>query len=173
MSDKRQMIFTLKKAKTDEWYTPSWAVVPLLKYIPRNTKVWCPFDKFDSAFVQVLGSSGIHVVYSHIDNREDFFKMKVPDCDYIVSNPPYSRRDDVLHRLFDIGKPFAMLLSSLGIGEGKRWKMFSANGVQFLIPNRRVNYFNGENQNLGVAFQSWYVCHNFLPRDIIFEEFSK
>ena len=100
------MRITLQKANTDEWYTPSWAVVPLMKYIPRNTTVWCPFDKFDSAFVQVLGANGIHVVYSHIDNGEDFFTMKVPECDYIVSNPPYSRRDDVLRRLFEIGKPF-------------------------------------------------------------------
>ena len=167
------MRLTFQKANTDEWYTPSWAVVPLMKYIPRNTTVWCPFDKFDSAFVQVLGANGIHAVYSHIDNGEDFFTMKVPECDYIVSNPPYSRRDDVLRRLFEIGKPFAMLLSSLGIGEGKRWEMFSKNGVQFLIPNRRVNYHNGEIQNKSVAFQSWYVCHKFLPRDIIFEQFSK
>lgn len=37
--------------------------------------------------------------------------MKVPDCDYIISNPPYSLKGEVLKQLYEIGKPFAMLVN--------------------------------------------------------------
>ena len=28
----------------DECYTPHYAVKPILKYIPKDAIVWCPFD---------------------------------------------------------------------------------------------------------------------------------
>lgn len=42
------------------------------------------------------------------------------DCDYIVSNPPYSIKGDVFTRLFEIGKPFAMLVGVVGLFESKK-----------------------------------------------------
>ncbi len=45
----------LKELKTrDEWYTPKEAVLPLLKHIPKDWVIWCPFDKEFSEFVQVF-----------------------------------------------------------------------------------------------------------------------
>ena len=35
----------------DEFYTPEYAITPLLKYIPSGSKIWCPFDTSDSLFV--------------------------------------------------------------------------------------------------------------------------
>ena len=42
----------LTASVNDELYTPIFAVEPIMKYIPKNKKVWCPFDKEWSAFVQ-------------------------------------------------------------------------------------------------------------------------
>ena len=36
----------------DEFYTPDYAVAPILQYIPQRAVVWCPFDKEDSEFVK-------------------------------------------------------------------------------------------------------------------------
>lgn len=36
----------------DEFYTPSYAVEPIVKYIPEGSTVWCPFDTVDSLFVK-------------------------------------------------------------------------------------------------------------------------
>ena len=30
----------------DESYTPDYGVKPILKYIPKDAIVWCPFDSF-------------------------------------------------------------------------------------------------------------------------------
>ena len=37
----------------DERYTKEYAVEPILKYIPRDWVVWCPFDKEESNFVKL------------------------------------------------------------------------------------------------------------------------
>ena len=45
------------KGNNDECYTPDYWVKPILKHLkkfPRNTIVWCPFDKNDSEFVKQI-----------------------------------------------------------------------------------------------------------------------
>lgn len=38
----------------DEFYTPEYAITPLLKYIKANSTIWCPFDTERSLFVKLL-----------------------------------------------------------------------------------------------------------------------
>lgn len=47
-----------KTAKGDECYTPFYAVDPILEYIPKNKKIWLPFDEEWSAFYQTLLRGG-------------------------------------------------------------------------------------------------------------------
>ena len=78
--------------KNDEYLTPPYAVYPIIKRLKANTTVWCPFDMENSQFVKVLSEHGFLFIYSHIKMGQDFFLMEVPECDYIISNPPYSQR---------------------------------------------------------------------------------
>jgi hypothetical protein len=34
----------------DECYTPFYAVAPLLEFVPKNKRIWCPFDEDWSAY---------------------------------------------------------------------------------------------------------------------------
>ena len=52
--------------------TPRYGVLPIVKYLPKDKIIWCPFDKEDSEFVKVLTEQGYKVVYSHIENGQDF-----------------------------------------------------------------------------------------------------
>ena len=38
--------------------TPDYGVVPILKYIPQDAIIWCPFDKEDSEFVKQIREMG-------------------------------------------------------------------------------------------------------------------
>ena len=105
--------------KNDEYRTPAYAVYPILKRLKKNTSIWCPFDKSDSQYVKVFQGHGFHVVYGHIQTGQDFFDFPVPSCDYIVSNPPYSRKGEVFQRLFELQIPFAMLINFQGIFDQK------------------------------------------------------
>ena len=116
------------RSQNDEFYTPRYAILPLLKYIKEKAVIWCPFDTTESNFVKLLIEKGHSVYFSHLDFNEDFFTF-TPDFhyDYIISNPPYSKKGEVLKRLFELKKPFAMLVGVVGLFESQdRFKMFTA-----------------------------------------------
>ena len=56
----------------DEFYTPKYAIEPILKYIPRGSKVWCPFDTESSLFYKLLKDHGCDVKVSHLESGIDF-----------------------------------------------------------------------------------------------------
>lgn len=157
--------------------TPPYAVEPILKYIPVGATVWCPFDTEQSLFVRKLTERGCKVVATHISNGEDFFEIEVPNCDFIISNPPYSCKGRVLDRLFMIDKPFAMLVGVVGLFESqKRFDMFKNNEFEIMYFNKRVSYlksYDDAKPELNPPFSSVYLCHKMLPRTIVFEEIKK
>lgn len=163
--------------QSDEVYTPDYAVKPILKYLGLNkTKVtiWCPFDKKESAFVRIFEQEGYQVIYSHIDDGKNFFYWEPSQhYDYIISNPPFSLKDDVLKRLYELNKPYAMLLPIPSLQGQKRFPYIK--DCQALIFDKRINYFkNLETKEVqkGVSFGSFYLCRKFLPNDLIFEELT-
>ena len=164
-------------SKNDEFYTPRYAIEPILKYLKNNSKIWCPFDTEESLFVQELRKEGHEVLPTHIANGEDFFEMEAPECDYIISNPPYSLKGQVFQRLFDLGIPFAMLVGVMGLFESqKRFEMFRDNHFEIMYLNRRVDYlkdYKDEKQSSRPPFSSVYLCSNVLPKQIVFEEIKK
>lgn len=161
--------------KNDEYYTPSYAVYPIIKYLIPGSTIWCPFDKEESNFVKVFRDNGFDVVYGHIETGQDFFKVEVPICDYIISNPPYSLKGEVFKRLYKIGKPFAMLINFQGIFDNKeRFEMFKNNKVEMLWLSPRVNYIKlGECRASGVPFQSGYLCSGIFDKSLNFEYIDK
>lgn len=158
-----------------------YAIEPIVKYIAPNSKVWCPFDTADSLFVQRLSAEGHDVISTHINNGEDFFELvnsEVCDwADYIISNPPYSKKTEVLEALFETEKPFAMLLGVVGLFESqKRFELFRDNEFEILYMNRRVAYFKDYSEqkpSLNPPFSSVYLCSKMLPQKIMFEEIHK
>lgn len=161
----------------DEFYTPLYAVKPILKYIKEKSIIWCPFDTEESLFVKKFREDGHTVIATHISTGTNFFECETPQCDYIISNPPYSCKGDVLQRLFNIGKPFAMIVGVVGLFESqKRFEMFASNEFEILYMNRRVAYFKDyveQKPSLNPPFSSVYLCKGMLPKQIIFEEINK
>lgn len=160
----------------DEYYTPRYAIMPILKYIRPGARVWCPFDRDESKFVSELKRHGCTVINTHIDYGQDFFEIDVPDCDYIVSNPPHSVKYEVFDRLFKIGKPFAMLVGVVGLFESKRYRLFKEHRVEVLYMSKRVNYSSNYEENarsINPPFSSVYLCSGMLPNQIEYADITK
>ena len=161
----------------DEFYTPSYAIEPLLKYLKKNSKILCPFDTERSNFVSLLKLNEHEVSHTHLSEGKDFFKLKKCNVDYIISNPPYSRKTEVLEKLFKLDVPFAMLVGVVGLFESKkRFEMFKNNKFEIMYFNKRIAYFKDfdeQKPSLNPPFSSVYICHNVLPRQIVFEELKK
>ena len=165
-------------SKNDEFYTPYYAVEPLIKYLKPDTTVWCSFDTEDSLFVKVLKREGHQVLNSHINEGKDFFEyIPLVEYDYIISNPPYSLKTEVLEKLFKMDKPFAMLVGVAGLFESqKRFEMFRDNDWEIMYFNRRVSFmkdFTSGKTALNPPFSSVYITHDILPKKVVFEEIDK
>jgi hypothetical protein len=158
--------------KGDETYTPFYAVEPVLKYIPADKTVWCPFDEEWSAYYCLMKERGYRVIRSSLSEGQDFFRYEPEAWDIIVSNPPFSKKDRVLERLYSFGKPFAILLPLMALQGQKRYR-YLKNGVQILAFDRRVCYHRDTGEGAcasGCAFPSAYFCHDFLPESLVLEE---
>lgn len=157
---------------SDEVYTPDYAVKPILKFLKPGSVIWCPFDTEDSEYVKIFKEAGYKVIYSHIDNDQNFFEFEPKeDYDVIISNPPFSIKDAILNRLSELKKPYAMLLPLPALQGQKRFKYLK--GSQALIFDKRINYFKDyktKEIQKGISFASIYICKDFLPKDLIFEK---
>ena len=112
------------------------------------------------------------MIASHIWDGKDFFTYEPKEpYNMIISNPPYSIKEAIFKRLFELNKPFAMLVSMNGIFDSKsRFSMFRDNGIQILVPNGRTKFIsNADKKLVSPPFQAVYVCHNFLPKTICYE----
>jgi len=165
----------LEASKNDEMYSPYYSVDPILKYIPKSKKIWCPFDKEWSAFVQSFRRGGYSVTRSHIDDGQDFFEYEPDDYDVIVSNPPFSIKDKILERLYELNKPFAVLLPTNSLQGKKRYELFKQ-GIQLLCFDSRIGFHYPDCMDVPKSwnsFSSSYFCRDVLPRDLIIEKLEK
>ena len=165
------------KGNNDECMTLPYAVKPIIKYIPKDAVVWCPFDKEDSEFVKQIRANGNKVIYSHIDNGQDFITYEPEEnYDIIITNLPFSKKDAMLERLDKLGKPFAVLLPANSIQGSKRYEKCFRNGIQMLCFDKRIGFHTNDNFEKtaeGNHFGSAYFCRDFLERDLIVEELIK
>ncbi len=159
----------------DEVYTPFYAVEPLTEFLPKDKRIWCPFDENWSAFYQYLSENGYDVIRSSLQEGQDFFSFEPDKWDILVSNPPFSRKNEVLKRAFSFEKPFALLLPVNSIQGKARYKIFK-NQIQMLCFDGRVDYHTRQNMNCttkGNHFGSAYFCRDLLPTKLELRQLVK
>jgi hypothetical protein len=170
-----------KVTKQDEWITPDYAVTPLLPFLKPASRILCPFDLKESAYVKVLRRAGHTVEHTHIYMRTgegDFFTYtdaELRKFDYVISNPPYSKKTRILSKLFGSGANFAMLLGGVGLFESDRFELFRAHDFELMYFDRRIGFAPGAGQPASGSppFSSIYVCHGVLPERIIFSRLRR
>ena len=141
-------------AEKDEYYTPALLVEVVLPYIKPNSIIWCPFDTNQSEFVRVLDGAGHLTIQSHIWQGFDFFNYQPPKFDYVISNPPFSLKNQVIERLVGLGKPFSLLLNLQCLNYIGIRKLVRDNRIQLLIPDKNVSFDGG-----GCPFVSLFYCY--------------
>lgn len=157
--------------ENSELYTPYYAVDPILKYLPKDKIIWCPFDEEWSSFYNKLKENGFHVIRSSLREGQDFFEYEPDKWDILVSNPPFSIKDKILERLYSFNKPFAVLLPLNSLQGKTRYKYFKQ-GIQILSFDARICYHNKNSMYSvvkGSPFATAYFCKDILPKDLIVE----
>lgn len=145
---------------SDEWYTNQETVdiaIALLDPKP-NSLILCPFDLENSLFVKTLKSMEHTVIYNINDFVDGGFRL----CDYIVTNPPFSIKDQVIQKAYEYGVKTVLVLPIDAMGGVKRHKLFSQYGYpSVFIPARRICYYDQKwNLRKGTSFHSIIMTLN-------------
>jgi hypothetical protein len=129
-----------KIVKNDEWYTTKETVNLMfdLLAIPNAAKVICPFDTDKSNFVVEGIARGYEMLYGMRDWLSGNY-----DYDYLITNPPYSIKDDVIEKCLVSGKPSALVLPIDSMGGKRRHGLYKKYGYPTIyMPTKRINYIS-------------------------------
>jgi hypothetical protein len=73
------------------------------------------------------------------------------DC--IITNPPFSIKQQFLERAYMLGKPFAFLLPLTTLETKKRQDLFRLYGLEIILLDRRINFFTPS----GMVSSAWFA----------------
>ena len=152
----------------DECHTPVYGVLPIIKYLPKDKTIWCPFDTDDSHFVKELRKSGFQVVHSHISYGQDFYEYEPEQWDIIVSNPPFTNKRGIFERCISFGKPFALIMTNTWLNDSAPKQLFRNIDLQLLMFDKRIEFTGNR-----ITFSCSYYCRDILPKQIIMEHLDK
>lgn len=155
----------------DNYNTPSILVNMLIPYLRKweidfvnkneyRPLIWLPFDTEESKYYTILKEQGFKVVRIHLNDDKDFFTYQPDAFDIIVSNPPFSRKLDVMERIiFKLKKPFVLLMNIMALNYQEIGGLFSSVNpkIQHFIPDKKVS-FDGNTS----SFCSGYICYDFI-----------
>ena len=150
----------------DEIYTPEIALIPLLKYLPKNIKIWECTDFGESNITKVLKEHGYDVISTHKSNFDFLSDKPTFDFDVIITNPPYSLKDEFIKKCYEYNKPFALLLPITALEGIRRGGMYKEYGLQLIILDKRINFMKNKKSNW---FNTSWFCWKLLKHDLNFE----
>jgi sugar-phospahte nucleotidyltransferase len=161
-----------KNFYSDEWYTDVGTVDKMIELLDPdpNSRIICPFDTEKSIFVKRLKELGHTVIY----NIFDFIENDAYDFDYIITNPPFSIKNQVISKCLKSNKRACLVLPIDSLGGVKRHSLYREYGIKPLvyIPTKRVNYFDEKwDKKEGSNFHSIFLIldKKNIKSEIIFE----
>ena len=162
----------MNQGHSDEMQTPKVAIETLIPYLKKDWLIWeCAWGK--GSLAKHLEEEGFKVVG---DTDVNFLEDKEVDkrIDCIVTNPPYSVKDEFLAMCYKHNKPFALLMPLTALEGKKRGKLYRENGIQLIIPNKRVNFITPSGKGSGSWFQvAWFTWGLNLPNQLNFVELAE
>ena len=164
----------MKRGSPDDFQTPVEALWPLLPYLRKDWTVWeCAAG--NGNLVAELMNNGYDVVASDVKDGKNFLQWRPARFDCVVTNPPYSLKQEFLERCYQLGKPFALLLPLTTFETRKRQALFVKHGLQVVFFDRRINFETpGPGKGEGGAWfaTAWFTWGLQLGRDMTFVRYA-
>lgn len=124
-----------KRAASDFYPTPPDVTVALMRFLglDKRTIIWEPACG-EGHMVRVMEAMGYLVIGTDIQSGDDFLTTPLMDCDWIITNPPFSQSEAFIERCIDHGKPFALLLKSQYWHAKRRKPLFDKAPPDWILP---------------------------------------
>lgn len=164
---KQAMINYIKSEKNDELYTPPEAIYPILKYLDKDKIYWECTDFGGSNITKILRENGFRVVNTS-KAEIDFLKDDVEFYfDVIITNPPYSLKNEFIRKCYEYNKPFALLLPITALEGKERNRLYKEKGLEIIVLDKRINFMKNKKN---VWFNTSWFCHGISTKQLNFEE---
>ena len=117
-----------------------------------------------------LRQAGRTVIATDKKQGNDFLTWQPSDewhC--IVTNRPFSLKNEFLARAYDLGKPFAFLLPLTALESSSRQSLFRDNGIQMMLLDKRIQFETPAQQRSHPWFSvAWFCWGLGLPEQLTF-----
>lgn len=140
--------------KNDFYPTPPECTIALLEFLRKHNlirygdNVWEPACG-NGAMVNVLQKKGYDAFGTDVTEGYDYLKTDFSkECDWIITNPPFSLAKEFIERSLLLKKPFALLLKSQYWHSARRYELFEKNAPNFVLPLTWRPDFTGKGNSL-------------------------
>lgn len=159
---------------SDDFQTPGIAIKPLLPFIPKDWLIWeCASGRGN--LVKEFRNYGYDVLGTDINMNEifDFLTYEPEDYDVIITNPPFSLKQQFLERAYYLRKPFAFLLPLTTFETAKRQKLFKEFGVEVIFFDKRINFETPSGRGSSSWFATaWFTNGLNIGKELTFVELA-
>jgi len=153
---------TMQNGSPDNFQTDPKALDCLIPYLKKEWTIWeCAVGKGN--LLRGLHDHGLNVFGTDKKERDFLLPFKdgevIINFDCIVTNPPFSLKEEFLGRCYQIGKPFALLMPVTTFDSKDRRKSMAQFGIEVVLPPGRINFETpNHEQNIaaGKRTRSWF-----------------
>lgn len=167
---KQAMINYMQQEKNDELYTPREAIEPILKYLDKDKTYWECTDFGDSNITKILRENGFKVIATKKEELDFLKDDPTFDFDVIITNPPYSIKDEFIKRCYELDKPFLLLLPLTALEGKQRNRLYKEYGIEIIVLDKRINFMKNKNN---VWFNTSWFCRGVCINQLNFEEVKR
>ena len=152
----------------DRYGTSKYIYAMLRDFVDYKKIIYNPFylDGKAKTYLNELGYNNV------IHNNEDFFEnYNKYDYDLIITNPPYSIKKKIFKKLYEINKPFIVIVPIATITKLFIKDIFKSDveRIEMIIPNRRMQFEKNGNQLKRCYFDCVFLCYKLnLKSNIVY-----
>lgn len=123
------------RVKSDFYPTPPEATIALMDFLrlPEKTLIWEPASG-EGHMANAMRTLGYSVIESDIQQGTDFLDCPLFECDWIITNPPFSLSEQFILRCHKHKRPFALLLKSQYWHAKRRLALFAETRPAYILP---------------------------------------
>jgi hypothetical protein len=123
----------------DDFQTPRYATKLLLPFIPEGIETVWECAVGDGRIQDVLNESSVFCWGTDLKDGANFLTDSPPrEFQAIVTNPPFSLKEEFYSKCMEYDKPFALLIpadNSIWL-----WDAIHIHGCERILPRRRIDY---------------------------------
>jgi len=157
---------------SDDFQTPPNTLEPLYPFLEPYKTIWEPAAG-ECNLVRALENHLHDVIATDIQYDEsidfladDYF---IEGYDAIVTNPPYSLKNNFLAKCYEIGKPFALLLPLTALESWERQKYYVKYGLELILFDKRINFITPSKGKSASWFASgWFTWGLNIGKQLTF-----